>query len=76
MMVLSCPQMARADAGHHVGQQFSLIEKYTAAAKRAVGIPVVAKMTPNITDMVPAALAAQVSLIKPYTRPAPRHVRV
>lgn len=52
--------MARADAGHHVGQQFSLIEKYTAAAKRAVSIPVIAKMTPNITDMVPAALAAQV----------------
>lgn len=56
----SCPQMARADAGHHIGQQFGLIEKFTAAAKRAVNIPVIAKMTPNITDMVPAALAAQV----------------
>jgi dihydropyrimidine dehydrogenase (NAD+) subunit PreA len=51
--------MARPDAGHHIGQQFSLIEKYTAAAKRACSIPVIAKMTPNITDMVPAALAAQ-----------------
>lgn len=51
--------MARPDAGHHVGQQFSLIEKYTAAAKRGVKIPVIAKLTPNITDMVPAALAAQ-----------------
>lgn len=48
----SCPQMARPDAGHFVGQNFSLIEKYTAAAKRAVSIPVIAKMTPNITDMV------------------------
>jgi dihydropyrimidine dehydrogenase (NAD+) subunit PreA len=55
----SCPQMARPDAGHHIGQQFSLIEKYTAATKRAVSIPVIAKMTPNITDMLPAALAAQ-----------------
>jgi dihydropyrimidine dehydrogenase (NAD+) subunit PreA len=55
----SCPQMARPDAGHHIGQQFSLISKYTAAAKRAVSIPVIAKMTPNITDMLPAALAAQ-----------------
>jgi dihydropyrimidine dehydrogenase (NAD+) subunit PreA len=55
----SCPQMARPDAGHHIGQQFSLISKYTAAAKRAVSIPVIAKMTPNITDMIPAALAAQ-----------------
>lgn len=51
--------MARPDAGHHIGQQFGLIEKYTAAARRAVSIPVIAKMTPNITDMVPAALAAQ-----------------
>lgn len=51
--------MARKDAGHHVGQQFDLIQRYTAAAKRAVKIPVVAKLTPNITDMLPAALAAQ-----------------
>lgn len=51
--------MARSDAGHRVGQNFDLIEKYTAAAKRACNIPVIAKMTPNITDMVPAALAAQ-----------------
>lgn len=36
-----------------------LIERYTAAAKRSVKIPVIAKLTPNITDMVPAALAAQ-----------------
>lgn len=42
-----------------LGQQFGLIERYTAAAKRHVKIPVVAKLTPNITDMVPAALAAQ-----------------
>jgi dihydropyrimidine dehydrogenase (NAD+) subunit PreA len=55
----SCPQMARSDAGHHVGQQFGLIERYTAVVKRAVKIPVVAKLTPNITDMIPAALAAQ-----------------
>lgn len=51
--------MARKDAGHHVGQQFDLIQRYTAAAKRGVRIPVVAKLTPNITDMIPAALAAQ-----------------
>jgi dihydropyrimidine dehydrogenase (NAD+) subunit PreA len=55
----SCPQMARSDAGHHVGQQSSLIERYTAVVKKAVTIPVVAKLTPNITDMVPSALAAQ-----------------
>lgn len=55
----SCPQMARNDAGHHVGQQFDLIERYTSVVKKAVKIPVVAKLTPNITDMVPAALSAQ-----------------
>lgn len=55
----SCPQMARSDAGHHVGQQFDLIQRYTNVVKRAVKIPVVAKLTPNITDMIPAALAAQ-----------------
>lgn len=55
----SCPQMARSDAGHHVGQQFDLIERYTSVVRKACNIPVVAKLTPNITDMVPAALAAQ-----------------
>ena len=55
----SCPQMAAEGAGHKVGQAFDLIELYTAAAKRGTTVPVVAKMTPNITDMVPAAVAAQ-----------------
>lgn len=41
------------------GQQTALIERFTAAAKRACSIPVIAKLTPNITDMVPSALAAQ-----------------
>jgi dihydropyrimidine dehydrogenase (NAD+) subunit PreA len=51
--------MARKDAGVHVGQQVDLIERYSSVVRRAVSIPVVAKLTPNITDMVPAALAAQ-----------------
>ena len=55
----SCPQMRNPQAGHKVGQDLDLIERYTAAAKSACSIPVVAKMTPNLTDMVPAALAAQ-----------------
>ena len=56
----SCPQMARSDGGHRVGQSFDLIERYTAAAKNgAPSIPIIAKMTPNLTDMLPAALAAQ-----------------
>lgn len=55
----SCPQMRSDKAGHKVGQNVDLIEKYTAAAANACYIPVVTKMTPNITDMIPEALAAQ-----------------
>ncbi|MBI4700375.1 MAG: NAD-dependent dihydropyrimidine dehydrogenase subunit PreA [Deltaproteobacteria bacterium] len=55
----SCPQMAAEGTGFRVGQTEELIELFTAEAKRACKIPVVAKMTPNITDMVPVALAAQ-----------------
>ena len=55
----SCPQMAREDAGHRVGQQFDAVRRFTAAAKGACRLPVVAKMTPNITDMLPVALAAK-----------------
>jgi dihydropyrimidine dehydrogenase (NAD+) subunit PreA len=55
----SCPQMAIEGAGHKVGQDFSLLAQYTEAAKKACSVPIVAKMTPNITDMVPVALAAQ-----------------
>ncbi len=56
---LSCTQMAAEGAGHKVGQVDELIEQFTAQAKGACSIPVIAKMTPNITDMVPPALAAQ-----------------
>ena len=55
----SCPQMARKDAGHRVGQDYGLVEHFTAVTKRASTLPVMAKLTPNITDMVPAALAAK-----------------
>mmetsp|Transcript_43963 Transcript_43963/g.70356 ORF Transcript_43963/g.70356 Transcript_43963/m.70356 type:complete len:840 (+) Transcript_43963:65-2584(+) len=55
----SCPQMHSELAGHHVGQNLELIEAFTSSAKEACNIPVIAKMTPNITDMVPYALAAQ-----------------
>jgi len=55
----SCPQMRSEKGGHRVGQDVDLIERYTAAAKSACSLPVVVKMTPNLTDMVPEALAAQ-----------------
>jgi dihydropyrimidine dehydrogenase (NAD+) subunit PreA len=56
----SCPQMHHEGGGHRVGQDAELIERFTRAAKTACGdTPVVAKMTPNLADMVPYALAAQ-----------------
>ncbi|MCP3944325.1 MAG: NAD-dependent dihydropyrimidine dehydrogenase subunit PreA [Desulfobacteraceae bacterium] len=55
----SCPHMSVEGAGHHVGKAFDLIEKFTATVKRAVSIPVMAKMTPNITDMTEPALYAK-----------------
>ena len=55
----SCPQMAVEGAGHKVGQAFDMLEHYTRVVKEAVTIPVMPKMTPNITDMVPAALACK-----------------
>jgi dihydropyrimidine dehydrogenase (NAD+) subunit PreA len=51
--------MAAEGAGHKVGQAEDLIEMFTADAKKGCSIPVIAKMTPNVTDMVPVALAAQ-----------------
>lgn len=55
----SCPHMAVEGTGHHVGKAFDLIEKFTATVKKAVSIPVIAKMTPNITDMTEPALYAK-----------------
>ncbi len=55
----SCPQMARKDAGHRIGQDYSAVSHFTAAAKSATKLSVMAKMTPNITDMIPVALAAK-----------------
>lgn len=55
----SCPHMTIEGTGHKVGQSFHLIEKFTATVKKAVSIPVIAKMTPNITDMTEAALYAK-----------------
>jgi len=55
----SCPQMATSKGGHRVGQDFAAVEKFTADVKKATKLPVIAKMTPNITDMIPVAMAAK-----------------
>ncbi len=56
----SCPQMHQAGLGCDVGQNPELVAAFTAVVKDAVSIPVIPKMTPNITHIVvPAAAAAQ-----------------
>lgn len=57
-MNLSCPQMTSHAMGSDVGTNPELVKKYCAAVKRGSDLPMMAKMTPNITDMVPAAKAA------------------
>lgn len=55
----SCPQMAREGAGHKVGQSYDMIVEFTKATRRGSKLPILAKMTPNITDMLPVAMAAK-----------------
>ena len=55
----SCPHMSVEGSGYKVGQSFHLLEKFTATVKKAVKIPVLAKMTPNITDITEPAIYAK-----------------
>ena len=55
----SCPNMAEGGLGSDIGQVPELVERFTAAAKRACTIPVLAKLTPNVANMSPAAEAAK-----------------
>lgn len=57
-MNLSCPQMTYEGMGSDVGQNCDLVEHYTSVVRAAVRIPVLAKMTPNITHIVEPAMAA------------------
>ena len=54
----SCPQMRLAGMGSDVGQNAELVTFYTAYVKRNVKIPVIAKMTPNITQINEPAMGA------------------
>ena len=54
----SCPQMRLSGLGSDVGQNPELVTFYTAYVKRKVGIPVIPKMTPNITQMNQPAMGA------------------
>lgn len=73
----SCPQMAEDSMGSDVGQNPELVEKYCRAVRRGTSLPILAKMTPNISDMVIPAVAsvkggadaiAAINTIKSITR--------
>ena len=55
----SCPNMAEGGLGSDIGQVPELVERFTRAAKQACRIPVLAKLTPNVASMSPAAEAAK-----------------
>ena len=55
----SCPNMADGGLGSDIGQVPALVERYTAAARRGTCIPILAKLTPNVARMSPAAEAAK-----------------
>lgn len=54
----SCPQMVGENLGSDVGTNVELVKKFTAAVRRGTKKPILAKMTPNITDMTVPARAA------------------
>ena len=54
----SCPQMRLSGMGSDVGQDPELVTFYTSYVKRNVKIPVIPKMTPNITHIVQPAMGA------------------
>lgn len=54
----SCPNMMEEGLGSDIGQVPALVERFTAAARRGASIPILAKLTPNVARMSPAAEAA------------------
>lgn len=54
----SCPQMRLTGMGSDVGQNPELVLFYTGYVKRNVSIPVIPKMTPNITHINQSAMAS------------------
>jgi dihydropyrimidine dehydrogenase (NAD+) subunit PreA len=57
---LGCPHgMCERGMGSAIGQVPEMVEKVTRWVKNAVGIPVIVKLTPNVTDILVPASAAR-----------------
>lgn len=55
----SCPNMTKDGLGSDVGTDPELVSKYTRATRKGTKLPILAKMTPNITNMEIPAIAAK-----------------
>ncbi len=55
----SCPNMMEGGLGSDIGQVPDLVERFTAAARKGTKLPILAKLTPNVAEMSPAAEAAK-----------------
>ncbi|MDQ7823608.1 MAG: NAD-dependent dihydropyrimidine dehydrogenase subunit PreA [Candidatus Eremiobacteraeota bacterium] len=55
----SCPHMTVEGSGAKVGQCEHLVETFTETVRKVTKLPLVAKMTPNITDITIPALYAK-----------------
>lgn len=54
----SCPHMSENGMGSDVGQRPEVVEQYVKAVKKGTKLPVLAKMTPNISHMEIPAITA------------------
>lgn len=54
----SCPQMVSKAMGADVGQNPELVRKYCRATRKGTHLPILAKMTPNLGNMVIPAVAS------------------
>ena len=54
----SCPNMTEDNTGSDVGQIPELVEKYCRVVKENTNLPFIAKLTPNITNILDSANAA------------------
>ena len=54
----SCPHMSTEGLGSDVGSNPELVRRYTEAVRKGSKLPILAKMTPNITHMEVPAIAA------------------
>ena len=55
----SCPNMMDGNLGSAIGECPDLVERFTSASKKGVSIPVLAKLTPNVSSMNMMAEAAK-----------------